>query len=231
MKKRTKCQVKICATTSTIDATIAAESGADYSGIVVEVPCSERSDSIEQATEITRQTSIPTILLFFNRSTDWIVEAVNKINPFAIQLLGHEPAEQLKILKDSLQCQIWNSMFLPVNTNQQINLDEMIADLESYITAGADAILFDSAEYNDDKVRFGGTGKTSNWNIAEKLIQACEIPAFLSGGIRPENVRSAIETVRPDGIDLCSGVESERGKRDRSKVIELMQNLQLTSNK
>ena len=72
---------------------IAAESGADYSGIVVGVPFSERSVSIEQATEITRQTPIPTVLLFFNRSTDWIIEAVNKINPFAIQLLGHEPAE------------------------------------------------------------------------------------------------------------------------------------------
>ena len=125
---------------------IAAESGADYSGIVVEVPFSERSVSIEQATEITRQTPIPTVLLFFNRSTDWIIEAVNKINPFAIQLLGHEPAEQLKMLKDSLQCQIWNSMFLPVNISQKVDLEDMIIALESYITAGADAILFDSVE-------------------------------------------------------------------------------------
>ena len=231
MKNRIECQVKICGTTSTIDAMIAAESGADYSGIVVGVPFSERSVSIEQATEITRQTPIPTVLLFFNRSTDWIIEAVNKINPFAIQLLGHEPAEQLKMLKDSLQCQIWNSMFLPVNISQKIDLEDMIIALESYIIAGADAILFDSVESSGDKVRFGGTGKVSNWNVAEKLIQACTIPAFLSGGIQPENVRLAIEKVRPDGIDLCSGVESKKGKRDREKVIELMQNLQLVSSK
>ena len=122
-------------------------------------------------------------------------------------------------------------MFLPVNISQKIDLEDMIIALESYITAGADAILFDSVESSGDKVRFGGTGKVSNWNVAEKLIQACTIPAFLSGGIQPENVRLAIEKVRPDGIDLCSGVESKKGKRDREKVIELMQNLQLVSSK
>ena len=231
MKKQTEYRVKICGTTSIAGAMIAAESGADYSGIVVEVPFSERSVSIEQAAEITQHTPIPTVLLFFNRSTDWITRTVNKINPFAIQLLGHEPPEQLKILKDSLQCQIWNSMFLPVNRNQKIDLTDMIVALENYIIAGADAILFDSVESSGNKVRFGGTGKVSNWDVAGKLIQTCTVPAFLSGGIQPENVTLAIEKVQPDGIDLCSGVESEKGKRDRPKVIELMRNLQLVSSK
>ena len=231
MKKRIECRVKICGTTSTAGAMIAAELGADFSGIVVEVPFSERSVSIEQAAEITRQTPIPTVLLFFNRSTDWIIGAVSSISPFAIQLLGHEPTDQLKMLKDSLQCQVWNSMFLPVNSGQEIDLEDMIVDLENYIIAGADAILFDSVESSGDKVRFGGTGKVSNWDIAGKLIQACTVPTFLSGGIRPGNVKVAIEKVRPDGIDLCSGVESKKGKRDRYKVIELMRNLQLVSSK
>jgi phosphoribosylanthranilate isomerase len=50
-----------------------------------------------------------------------------------------------------------------------------------------------------------------------------EIPIFLAGGIDPDNIADAIHTVKPDGIDLCSGVESQRGKRDPEKVKLLLQ--------
>jgi phosphoribosylanthranilate isomerase len=94
--------------------------------------------------------------------------------------------------------------------------------LQAYIHAGADAFSFDTAEVSQGKVRFGGTGKTSDWDIAAKLIAASMIPAFLSGGIRTENVGRAIETVHPYGIDLCSGVESVKGSRDARKLKLLM---------
>ena len=96
--------------------------------------------------------------------------------------------------------------------------------MKAHINAGADALLFDTAEVTDGKARFGGTGKQSDWNLSAKLLQACNVPAFLSGGIRPENVQRAIETVRPYGVDLCSGVEVSKGVRDQGKLERLMEN-------
>ena len=76
-----RCKVKICGTTSVEDAQMVAEAGADYCGIVVAAPFSERSISIPHAVEITHSTPVPTIALLFNRPTDWIQQAVAKIRP------------------------------------------------------------------------------------------------------------------------------------------------------
>ena len=215
-------KVKICGTTSIADARMAADAGADYSGVVVEVPFSERSVPIDCAAEIARQTPIPTVVLVFDRPTDWVRGAAAKIQPFAIQLLGHESPGEVAKLKQSVSCEVWKSLFLPTESALEADVKTIFAQMEAYIDAGADALLFDTADFSKGKTRFGGTGKTSDWCLAAQLIQACKIPAFLSGGIRPENVGIAIETVRPYGIDLCSGVESTKGVRDTVKVSRLM---------
>lgn len=224
-----RCKVKICGTTSVADARMAADTGADYSGIVVEVPFSERSVSIDSAAKITRQTPIPTVILVFDRPTDWVKTAAAQIKPFAIQLLGHEPPTQVAKLKKSVPCEVWKSLFLPTESEPGADEDTISAQIAAHIDAGADALLFDTAEVKDGKARFGGTGKQSDWNLSARLIQACKVPAFLSGGIRPENVRTAIETVRPFGVDLCSGVEASKGIRDRWKLEKLMENAQSAS--
>jgi phosphoribosylanthranilate isomerase len=216
------CKVKICGTTSVTDAKMAAEAGADYSGVVVEVPFSERSVSIAHAADIARQTPIPTVVLTFDQPTDWVHDAAAQIQPFAIQLLGHEPPDEVVRLKRVLSCEVWKSLFLPIGENQEVDMDAIYAEIEAYINAGADALLFDTAEFSGKTARFGGTGKTSDWRVASQLIADCKVPAFLSGGIRPENVKAAIETVRPYGVDLCSGVESTKGTRDRLKLERLM---------
>ena len=236
MTRNNPCKVKICGTARLIDAKMAVEAGADYSGIVVEVPFSERSVSISRAAEFVRATSIPSVILTFDRTVDWIQRAADEIQPFAIQLLGHEPPATVECLKSALSCQIWKSIFLPVSGDESPSHREhhgpgdgapaygeaVFDDMEAHINAGADALLFDTIELNAGKARFGGTGKTIDWDRAAELIAASKVPAFLSGGIRPENVKRAIETVRPHGIDLCSGVESSKGVRDAAKLRQLM---------
>lgn len=217
-------KIKICGTTTVADARMAAGAGADYSGVVVEVPFSERSVPIDSAAEIARQTPISTVILLFDRPTDWVIEAAAQIKPFAIQLLGHEPPTQVAALKESLSCEVWKSLFLPTENDPAVDVKAISAQIEAYIDAGADALLFDTAEFTDGKARFGGTGKQSDWDLSAKLIRTCKVPAFLSGGIRPENVRRAIETVRPYGVDLCSGVEASKGVRDQQKLKRLMEN-------
>ena len=217
-----RCKVKICGTTSVADARMAADAGADYSGVVVEVPFSERSVPIDSATDIAQQTPIPTVILVFDRPTDWVREAAAQIKPFAIQLLGHEPPVEVAELKETVSCEVWKSLFLPTENDPAADRKVIFAQIEAYIDSGADALLFDTADFSSGQARFGGTGKRSDWNLSAQLIQTCKVPAFLSGGIRPENVRAAIETVRPYGVDLCSGVEASKGVRDQRKLDRLM---------
>merc|ERR1711964_308848 len=92
------------------------------------------------------------------------------------------------------------------------DLADLQKQMAGYTEAGVEAILLDTADLSEN--RFGGTGKTGDWQVAAALIANCPVTTFLSGGINPQNVKEAIQTVQPDGTDLCSGVEKERGKRD-----------------
>ena len=68
--------VKLCGTTTVDDAQMAVDYGAHYSGLVVEVSFSERSITVDQAKQLRQQTLIPTVVLFFNQTTDWVLSAV-----------------------------------------------------------------------------------------------------------------------------------------------------------
>ncbi|MBC8230856.1 phosphoribosylanthranilate isomerase [bacterium] len=218
-------KVKICGTTSVDDALMIAESGADYSGIAVEIPHSERAVSVEKAAAIVRATPIPSVALFIDMPIEFIESAIDTIKPFAVQLLGHESPEFVTILKKRLLCQVWKSICLPVKGQTRVCFNDIKTQMDSFVSAGADALLLDTVDVSGDKLRFGGTGKVSDWNIARELVKGFKTPVFLAGGINPDNVKEAIQTVRPYGIDLCSGVESMKGKRDREKLNRLMRNL------
>ena len=67
---------------------------------------------------------------------------------------------------------------------------------------------------------YGGTGVTGNWQLAGAAKKVGKI--FLAGGLTPENVQTAIQVVRPDGVDVASGVEDEPGKKNRFKLEEFI---------
>lgn len=67
---------------------------------------------------------------------------------------------------------------------------------------------------------YGGTGITGDWNLAQEAKKVGRI--FLAGGLRPDNVEIAIRVVRPDGVDVASGVEDEPGKKNRFKLEEFI---------
>lgn len=68
----------------------------------------------------------------------------------------------------------------------------------------ADIVLLDSGRAGTD--RLGGTGQVSDWSIAAQCVQASPKPVWLAGGLRPEIVSTALGTVRPAGLDVCSGL-------------------------
>jgi phosphoribosylanthranilate isomerase len=227
MSKESKCKVKICGTTSIHDACLAADAGADYSGILVDVASSERSLTTAQAVEIANDSPIPSVLLLYNRTTSDIQEAVSQIQPFAVQLLGQETPQQVEELKRVVTCQLWKSVYLPAGSPENVDKSAVREQMQAYSEAGADYLLFDSVDISIDPPRFGGTGKTCDWQVAAELIAESPLPVFFAGGIRPENVKDAIEMMTPYGIDLCSGVEATKGVKDQQKLEQLMEQVGL----
>lgn len=78
----------------------------------------------------------------------------------------------------------------------------------------------------DSKVKnkLGGTGQTHDWSISRKIVELSKKPVILSGGLKPENVRKAIDTVHPFGVDVYSGVLNEKKELDLAKVREFIFN-------
>ena len=68
----------------------------------------------------------------------------------------------------------------------------------------------------------GGTGKVFDWNLA---LPAKKLgPVIMAGGLTPNNVQQAVRQIRPYGVDVCSGVESEPGIKDHKKVRAFLNN-------
>lgn len=226
MPREPRCSVKICGITSIHDARLAADAGADYIGVLVDVAVSERTRSATQAAEIASKSPIPTVILLYNRSTSDIREIVAQVQPFAVQLLGQESPQQVEELKRTGTCEFWKSVYLPAGSPKNVDIPAVQEEMQAYWGAGADFLLFDSVDMSLEKPRYGGTGKTCDWNVAAGLIAKSPLPVFFAGGIRPENVKAAIETIRPHGIDLCSGVEASKGIKDPSKLERLMEQVE-----
>lgn len=78
-----------------------------------------------------------------------------------------------------------------------------------------DGLVLDSRT----KERLGGTGKVHDWSISHEIVNSTiPLPVYLAGGLTPDNVSEAIMAVNPAGVDVNSGVEDARGRKDRGKM-------------
>ncbi len=84
----------------------------------------------------------------------------------------------------------------------------------------ADALLVDSVDADGG----GGTGETHDWERTRNLVDSLDVPVVLAGGLTPENVAEAVETVKPFAVDVASGVESAGGKKDHDAVERFVRN-------
>lgn len=85
------------------------------------------------------------------------------------------------------------------------------------VSADVDALLLDSGNRSGQIKILGGTGNIHDWEISREIVRSVSVPVFLAGGLNPTNVRHAIKTVKPFGVDVCSGVRTN-GKLDVTKL-------------
>ena len=201
--------VKICGITNIRDAFRAAESGADALGFIF-YPKSPRYLAPERAKEIIQKIpgSIGRVGVFVNQEIQAVKGIVSFCGLRLIQLHGDESLQYCSQFPRSSLIKVVSSW-----------PEEEIQKLESYSVR---AILVDAHEPG----RYGGTGKNSDWALALKVRKTH--PLILAGGLNKENIKRAIETVRPCAVDINSGVETLPGKKDPYKIREIMEIIRAT---
>jgi phosphoribosylanthranilate isomerase len=83
----------------------------------------------------------------------------------------------------------------------------------------ADAFLLDSGRVASHEL--GGTGRVHDWRVSAEFVRRSPVPVFLAGGLTPANVAEAVATVRPFGLDLCTGVRTD-GRLDPARLSAFM---------
>ena len=217
-------KAKICGTTNVEDVRLSANEGADFFGVVVEVGFSMRSQSLDDAVPLFSRPPIPGVALIFRMKEERIETLVRRLDPFALQFLEPVELSLVKRLKrDHPSVQLWQSIHLP-QAGKEADFGRIGKTAADYVDAGVDSLLFDTVAVLKGEEKFGGTGKTCDWNVVKRLIDTMRspVPVWLAGGINPENVGDALDIVDPYGIDLCTGVEARPGKKDPRKISALM---------
>jgi len=195
-------RVKICCITSVAEAEQAISLGADALGLVSEMPSGPGVIDDDLAREIAAIVPSPveTFLLTSRRTGDAISDHVEYCGTTTVQIVRHiDPSEYLRIIErlpNIKRVQV-------IHVEDQSALD-LIEKYEPYVHA----FLLDSGRPNATVTRLGGTGRPHDWRISTEFVRRSAKPVYLAGGLNPDNVRKAIETVCPFGLDVCSGVRT-----------------------
>jgi phosphoribosylanthranilate isomerase len=214
--------VKICGITNIEDAHSAAQAGADFIGVIVEIEGSRRSVSIEKAQHVITSVTTHSVLLLEKRPSE-VINIANDLTPYAIQLIGHIECTAIEHLKAHIPCNIWKTLQIPQRESDQVSVAKINREIEDYRAAGVDVIVIDTLVRHKGSIKKGGTGQTCDWRMAHEIVASAPLPIFLAGGITPLNVREAVMAVCPQGIDTSSGVELKPGKKDPDKIVQLIQ--------
>ena len=215
-------EVKICGITNGEDARAAVAAGADYIGVIVEIEGSPRSVSIDAAQRIISSVTAPSVLLLEKQILD-VIEIADELTPSAVQLIGRIEYSAIEHVRAHIVCAVWKTLQIPQRECDEGSVSAINRQIEDYRAAGVDAIVLDTLVQHRGLIKKGGTGQTCDWNIARAIVASAALPIFLAGGITPHNVREAVMAVRPQGIDVSSGVELRPGKKDPDKIQQLIQ--------
>jgi phosphoribosylanthranilate isomerase len=198
-------KIKICGLTRQEDALLAADLGADFLGFIF-VPSTPRFIEPERAAAIAaplreRATRPKLVGVFRDASPDYIREIASVVGLDMVQLHGTETDDDIRAIG--------------IPAIKTFRVGDTLPDTTSH--PGAEWFLFDTFE---DR-RSGGTGRRFDWSLLAMYPRTK--PFFLAGGLAPDNIAAAISLVRPDAIDVASGVEAEPGIKDREKLEQLFQ--------
>lgn len=208
-------KIKVCCISSVEEAALAVASGASALGFVSSMPSGPGVIDDGLIAEIVASVprSVSSFLLTCRRDAESIAEQHARCKTTTIQLVDHVELRELRKLRE----------YLPgVELVQVIHVvSEEALDEASEVEAHVDALLLDSGNPKLAVKELGGTGRTHNWQVSRRICEQTSRPVFLAGGLNHGNVSEAIATVRPYGLDLCSGVRTQ-GRLDKTRLAIFM---------
>lgn len=211
-------RVKICCIASIDEARAAIRAGASALGLVSTMPSGPGVIPWERIEEIAAAVPPPiaTFLLTCSQDAAEIAEQQRRCRTNTIQICDHLVTgtyDELRRATPGIK------IVQVVHVTGDESVDEALE-----VAQHVDAILLDSGNQKLAVKELGGTGRTHDWRLSRRIRESVRVPIFLAGGLTPDNVRDAVESVAPFGLDLCSGVRTN-GELDEAKLRAFFQAL------
>ena len=207
-------RVKICGITREEDLAVAVAAGADAVGFLVGVPSSPRNLTLERAETLLRQVPVfvDSVVVTAPQSIDGLAEVCEVLEPSAIQIHGTKSFDASEIRERIKGTRLIKTVYVTEDALKETAIEGLKA---------FDAVLMDSFI----KGQYGGTGRVHDWNLSKQIKEAVvPLPLILAGGLKPENVKEAVQTVQPYAVDVASGVELRPAVKDHAKVRAFIEN-------
>jgi phosphoribosylanthranilate isomerase len=205
-------RIKICCIQSEAEARLAIAQGADALGLVGTMPSGPGPIEDELIAAIAARVPPPlaTFLLTSETEAEAIIDHARRCRTNTLQLVDRIADEVYPRLRQALP---------GIKLVQVIHVRGEEAFAEAVAAAvHADALLLDSGRPHAPIKVLGGTGRVHDWAVSRRIVEAVTCPVFLAGGLRAANVGAAIATVRPFGVDVCTGVRRADYSLDPEKL-------------
>lgn len=203
--------IKICCMASIEEARLAIEHGADAVGLVSAMPSGPGPIPDDLIATIAAAVPRPTrtFLLTSRSDVGSIAAAVRRAGVTTVQVVDHVILGSLRDLRGALPD---TEIVQVIHVRGEISVEESLA-----AAPFVDALLLDSGNPGLPVKELGGTGRLHDWELSRRIIGGVGVPVWLAGGLNADNVANAIRTVRPHGVDVCSGVRTN-GALDPDKL-------------
>jgi phosphoribosylanthranilate isomerase len=200
--------IKICGIRDKTHALAAVEAGADFIGLVfapskrqvTPIKACEIASAVKKSSDATKVVGV-----FVNASASQVNEIADFCALDWVQLSGDESWEYCREVVEPVIKAIRIGQQSPEELYAELSAGGKLLPSQRFIT------LLDSQVEG----KYGGTGESFNWNLAQQVAK--RFPVIIAGGLDPKNVARLIETVRPWGVDVSSGVETG-GVKDKAKI-------------
>jgi phosphoribosylanthranilate isomerase len=195
-------RVKICCVETLAEARVAMRAGADAIGLVGEMPDGPGQIPDETIGEIAGQSwpGVSTVLLTRRTDPDAVTAHVWATGADTVQLVaGGDQAAWAALRR---HCP-WVKVVQVVHVTGA-RAEAVARDVAPFV----DALLLDSGRPDGPAPSLGGTGRTHDWAVSRRIVEAVGVPVILAGGLTPANVGRAVARVGPWGVDVCTGVRS-----------------------
>jgi phosphoribosylanthranilate isomerase len=211
-------RIKICCMSSIDDAAFAIDSGAHALGFVSAMPSGAGiiDEALIARIVATVPVTVATFLLTSAVDADTIVAQQRRTRANTIQLVDRTTVDTRHALRASMP---------GIGIVQVVHVTGPESESEAHEARdGSDAVLLDSGNPSLAVKELGGTGRVHDWEVSARICRELDVPVFLAGGLNPGNVAEAVRTVRPFGVDVCSGLRPA-GKLDAQRVTDFVRNV------